>query len=277
MTQEFWIVLIAATMAGTLGSLIGAGGGFLLMPFLLFLYPNAPHANLTLFSLIFVFVNSLIASIGYQKSGRISWKLVGMLTVGAIPGAWMGAVWNQSIPREMFQKIFGALLLLVAILVFWKSLGKKPTSKETLESQSQPEPPSVRKFFPAKWILLGLVVGVLSSFSGVGGGILQVPVMIYLFHLPLLISTATSQATIVISSAVGIFKHVMLLQQNGNLLSMATFFPSGDMDPLQVIALVIGALLGAPMGVFFSSRINPKWISILMATLIFFSAVRLLS
>ena len=99
---------------GTFGTLIGAGGGFLLLPILAVLYPDAPPQLLTSISLAVVFFNVLSGSAAYARQGRIDFVAGNVFALASIPGAIAGAIVVRYVPRGTFDIIFAVMLLAVS-------------------------------------------------------------------------------------------------------------------------------------------------------------------
>ncbi len=114
---------------GVYGTLIGAGGGFILMPALLFLFPDRPPEELTAISLAVVFFNALSGSGQYAIMKRIDYKPGLIFAAATIPGAVTGALNTAVVARPLFNVILGALLLAGAIFLL-----VQPTIKEESKS-----------------------------------------------------------------------------------------------------------------------------------------------
>src|SRR5262249_1850524 len=97
---------------GVLGTLIGAGGGFLLLPVLLFLYPGESPAVVTAISLFVVCANATSGSIAYARMRRIDWRAGMVFAAAGLPGAILGAWTTRFLPRRAFPPPFPVLLLL---------------------------------------------------------------------------------------------------------------------------------------------------------------------
>src|SRR5271157_778881 len=89
--EYFWLIGLGLAV-GLYGTLIGAGGGFILMPLLLLLHPNASPEQLTAISLAVVFFNALAGSESYAIMRRIDYKSGLMFAAATIPGAIIGAL-----------------------------------------------------------------------------------------------------------------------------------------------------------------------------------------
>ncbi len=96
---------------GVFGTLIGAGGGFILVPLLLLLYPKENPDLITAISLAVVFANTLSGSLAYGAMKRIDYKSGITFSAATIPGAILGALGTAYVPRRLFDVIFGTLMI----------------------------------------------------------------------------------------------------------------------------------------------------------------------
>ncbi|MGW8179419.1 MAG: sulfite exporter TauE/SafE family protein, partial [bacterium] len=103
--------ILLGFLTGGYGTLIGAGGGFVLMPLLLLIYPNQSPEALTSISLAVVFFNALSGSEAYAFMERIDYRSGLLFSLFTIPGAVIGALNTSHVPRSLFDGIFGLLLL----------------------------------------------------------------------------------------------------------------------------------------------------------------------
>ena len=94
-------------LVGAYGALIGAGGGFILVPVLLMLFPNEPPEIVTRISLTMVFFNALSGTIAYARSRRIDYKIGVIFSLATMPGAVSGALATTAVSREWFDLLFG--------------------------------------------------------------------------------------------------------------------------------------------------------------------------
>ena len=96
---------------GAYGTLIGAGGGFILMPLLLLMYPEENPDRLTAISLAVVFANALSGSAAYARMRRIDYRSGLMFAAAAVPGAIVGALQTSSVSRDRFNIIFSVVMI----------------------------------------------------------------------------------------------------------------------------------------------------------------------
>jgi uncharacterized protein len=252
---EHYLGLIALGIAvGAYGTLIGAGGGFVLMPVLLLLYPNQSADVLTSISLAVVFFNALSGSEAYALMKRIDYRS-GLLFAGAtIPGAVLGALNTSYIPRRLFDLIFGMLLIAAAIFLTSRPRQSVTSCKASRFSQycvarhlvdsHGTEYQYSFNYFAG--LAISVVVGYVSSFLGIGGGIIHVPALSYFLGFPVHIATATSHFVLAIMALTGTLVHI------------ATGSFSHGVH--RTIALAIGVLVGAQIGARLSEKIQGRWI-----------------
>lgn len=116
MPELLWLLPVGFALGacGTvIGSGIGAGGGFLLVPLFLLLYPNdSPHTIATI-SLTVVFVNALSGSVAYARMRRIDYKSGLLFSTATVPGAILGALATDRMPRRPFDLLVGILMLAI--------------------------------------------------------------------------------------------------------------------------------------------------------------------
>jgi uncharacterized membrane protein YfcA len=109
---------------GILVGLVGAGGGFLLVPLLTYGL-GMPVRSAVGSSLAIVALGGLGGMAGKAMSGQIMWVYALALVVGALPGARLGAVTSRRLSVGMLAKILGALLALVAVRMWWDVVGNR--------------------------------------------------------------------------------------------------------------------------------------------------------
>ena len=251
MLHYLWLLPVGLAI-GAFGTLIGAGGGFLLVPLLVLVYPDEPREIITSISLAVVFFNALSGSVSYARMKRIDYRSSLIFATATIPGAVLGALSTSWIPRHVFDMVLAVALLALAIFLIRETPGKEGepivhpagrTRRTIVEADGTRHEYS---FNQGVGIALSVLVGYLSSLLGIGGGIIHVPVLAHLLNFPVHIATATSHLILAIMAAAGTAVHIA-----------TGAFHHGVR---RTIVLGIGVLLGAPIGARFSSRIHGKWI-----------------
>jgi uncharacterized membrane protein YfcA len=249
---------------GTLGTLIGAGGGFVLVPVLLFVHPNEPAANLTAISLAVVFANSLSGSIAYARQGRVDWRSALLFSLAGLPGSILGAWATRLIDRRLFDPLLGLTLVLGAIAVLARGSSPAPPARSGALRTLTERDGTLHRYSPRTGLgmLVSVGVGLLSSLLGIGGGIIHVPAMVYLLGFPTHVATSTSHAVLAILSLAGVAVHAA----------------DGTLAPVlgRVLPIGAGALLGAQLGARLSTVVQGRWILRGLGVALFAVGVRLL-
>lgn len=267
MQQYLWLIPLGFII-GAYGTLIGAGGGFVLMPMLLLLYPDQSPEIITAISLAVVFFNALSGSWAYARMRRIDYKSGLMFAAATIPGAILGALSTAYIPRRPFDVIFGFLMIAASTFLLLNPGGAKGTVESRggfqLTRNLIEKDGTVHTFSynPIVGVGLSFFVGYISSLLGIGGGIVHVPLLVRLLSFPVHIATATSQFILAITALTGTIVHIIT-----GSFSRGVF---------RTIALAIGVLLGAQVGALLSNRVHGKWIIRGLAIALGFVGIRVL-
>lgn len=264
------LFLLLGLLVGTLGTLIGAGGGFLLMPIFFILFPTKTPEELTAMSLCVVLANALSGSVAYSRKKRIDYKSSFFFALFTIPGAFIGLHFLPYLKRDVYDPIFGGFLLLTGVyLIIYpdKKLLKQKNQMmnsgtlmnvEFIDQEGNSYNYRYNKFLAA---LISLLVGFISTLLGVGGGILHVPLIIQSLSFPILIATATSHLTLGLTSFIGVSVH---------------YYNNHIHDWKLVLILALGAVIGAQLGAKISNYINSKNIVRILAVAIILVGLRLL-
>src|SRR5262245_2232790 len=197
-------------LIGGYGTLVGAGGGSLLVPALLILMPNESPANLTSISLAVVFFNAYSGTVAYMRMRRIDYYAGVLFALAGVPGAVLGTILVREIPRDLFDPIFGVLLLVASVyLAFY------PLSSEEPSEHGEPRAEQIHfgRGNRAPVMLVGAVgsayIAVLSSLLGIGGGIIHVPFLIRVLRMPAHTATATSHFVLSFMALAATVTHIL--------------------------------------------------------------------
>lgn len=266
---QLWLVALGFGV-GVLGTLIGAGGGFILVPVLLLLYPHADPSTITSISLAVVFVNATSGSWAYARMKRIDYRSGLIFAAATIPGAVIGAYSTDFIPRRQFNLIFGVLMIAMGLYLLTRQKkdvnapGKSHNADTTRTLVEADGTSHVYSYNIKLGTGLSVAVGYLSSLLGIGGGIIHVPALAHLLNFPVHVATATSHFILAIMALAGTLVHVL----NG------AFSQGGAM---QTIYLSVGVLFGAQIGARLSSRVRGSFIISSLALAIALVGVRILT
>lgn len=115
------LIIIEGFIVGVLTGLVGAGGGFLIIPALVIL-AKLPMKKAVATSLLIIAVKSLIGFIGDVENLEIEWLFLLIFTGISVIGIFLGIYLNKFIPGEKLKKGFGWFVLLMGIYIIWKEL-----------------------------------------------------------------------------------------------------------------------------------------------------------
>lgn len=118
MNEHMLMMVVFGVLVGIGASFSGLGGGFLMVPLLLFLGYSAQKSVGT--SFLAIVVISLSALLAHNKLANVDYKAGILLGVGGIIGAQVGARLVEHVPTASFKKIFAVILLGLAVYIFFK-------------------------------------------------------------------------------------------------------------------------------------------------------------
>ena len=122
MQYNYPMILLEGSFVGLLTGLVGAGGGFLIIPALVIL-AKMPMKLAVGTSLLIIAAKSLIGFIGdVQGSQLIDWKLLASFTAFAVVGIFIGIFLSKKVPGEKLKKAFGWFVLLMGIYIIIKEI-----------------------------------------------------------------------------------------------------------------------------------------------------------
>lgn len=266
MTIELFTILVfgAAVGAGLLGSLVGLGGGILIVPLLTLGFGLDIRLAIGA-SIISVIATSSGAAAAYVRDHltniRVAMVLELATTVGAVTGAVVAGFLN---PRALFF-LFGGILIF-SVFPMIKKLGEElPTG---VENDALATRLRLNSYYPDRQqkgmvsynvarVPLGFgmmfIAGIVSGLLGIGSGALKVLAMDTGMRLPIKVSSATSNFMIGVTAAA----------------SSGIYFWKGDIVPEIAAPVAIGVLVGATVGArmlvrFRSSTIRRVFIVVLI-------------
>jgi hypothetical protein len=233
---------------GTVGALLGIGGGLLIIPFFLFVFHFSPQQTVGTATVI-VFLNAISGTVAYLQDRKIYLKAAVWFGIATIPGAFAGSYLASFFTGKSFSLLFGCFLLVMAGMLYWQSCRRVADVEFNPDTFQCP-------------MKLGVVcsvgVGVMASALGIGGGIIHVPFMAYVLKFPIHVAIATSTVILAISAISGAISHAIL----GHVLWIPAIF-SG-----------IGAIIGAQLGAKIAGKSKPQILTKGLSVLVFVMAVK---
>ncbi len=260
--MESMLLLLIGAFAALCGSIVGLGGGFIIVPLLALLY-EMPAAHIVGTSMAVLLFSAISSTWAYAKQKRIDYASGLAFSVAMIPGSILGAWTTKFMTNKAFFIAFGIFLFLMALFLLLKPNKKadrflRPTVTRTfVDASGQEHTYSYHRGFA---VSIAFVVGFLSSLFGIGGGSVMVPTMVLLLTFPAHIATATSMFSILISAIVGTASHMAFQHIVWS----------------KVLWLAIGALVGGQVGAKIASKLPAKAILRTLSVCLMIVAIRLM-
>lgn len=269
------LMLGGGAAAGAFGSLLGLGGGVLIVP-LLTLGFGLPVREAVGVSLICVIMTSSAAAGVYLERHVANLRLGMTLELFTATGAFVGGSIAFLLDERLLSLLFGMLLLYVAATM--ARAGRTEASLETLDTPAAaeldalPEPAATQtaldRFsgdgYRVRNLGRGVVgatgAGVVSALLGIGGGIIKVPLMHLSMGVPLRVATATSNMMIGITAAASAVIYVI----------------RGGIDPYVAGPTAIGVFLGATAGSRLAHRVDLRYLRLLFVVVLVYTAIQML-
>lgn len=252
---------------GAFGTIVGAGGGFVLTPVLLLLYPHDSARTLTAISLAVVFFNAASGSVAYLRQRRVDVRSGLVFAAATLPGAVGGALLVGAVSRHVFDGIMGGVLASLAVWLLSGERWQPRPGRRLVRPRALVDREGLRHEYEVPLLrggLYSLGVGFVSSFLGIGGGVIHVPLLVRALGFPTHIATATSHFVLAWMAGAGTVTH-----------ALSGSFAHGD-GLRRAAALSVGVVVGAQAGARVSRRLAGRHIEWLLAVALLGLASRLL-
>lgn len=234
-----FLYFIVIVLANTVGAISGMGGGVIIKPAFDFIGAHDVGA-ISFYSATAVFTMSIISTTTQLTSGRkFNWKIVSWVSAGAVLGGILGNIafeaclnWFENEDRVQLIQIALTIVTLLFAFMYtkynWKNF----------------------QFAHVFWYLAcGLVLGFLASLLGIGGGPINVSVLMLLFSLPIKEATVYSICTIFFS-------------QFAKLITIALTTDFGQYDLTVLWFVVPAAIIGGSLGAKLSNVLSPNKVTV---------------
>ena len=246
------LMIAGGTAAGVFGSLLGLGGGVLIVPLLTLVFGLELREAVGV-SLVSVIMTSSVAAGVYLERHTADLRLGMRLELFTAIGALIGGSIAFLLSERLLALLFAGLLIYVAVSMLRARTPAAP-----------PGPPGEPETYEVRNMRLGVVgatgAGVLSALLGVGGGIVKVPLMHLGMGVPLRVATATSNLMVGITAAASAVIYVI----------------HGGVDPYVAGPTVIGVFLGASIGSRISHRVDVRVLRFLFVAVLLYTAFEML-
>ena len=231
---QILLTLISGGAIGLILGLVGGGGSILAVPLLVHVVGvRSPHVAIGT-AAIAVAVNALAGLTGHARARTVKWRCGAVFAISGVVGALAGAALGKAFDGQRLLFLFGLMMVAVGFAMIRKRRGEPaPDVRLTRENAQHLLP---------RLVPMGLGVGLLSGFFGIGGGFLIVPGLVWATAMPLANAVGTSLVAV---SAFG-------------FSTAGSYAYSGLVDWPLVGLLVAGGVVGSVAGIFLGKRLGQR-------------------
>ena len=260
--------------AGLFGSLLGLGGGILLVPLLTFGF-GLPLREAAGVSLVSVIITSSASAAVYLERHTANLRLGMTLELFTAFGAIIGGILAFALDERALAGLFAALLLYVAVSMLRRKEappaattaqpdqgldvgpGADPLQSSTVIERLSG--PGYRIERLGAGVVGSVAAGIVSALLGIGGGLVKVPVMHLIMGVPLRVATATSNLMIGVTASA----------------SAIIYLARGGIDPYVAGPTALGVFVGASIGSRTAHRIDLRVLRFLFAAVLSYTALQM--
>ncbi len=283
---EYIAFLVMGLVTGIVGVIMGVGGGIFIVPALRIfpgffpdIFPPLDAVMVSGTTLMLVAVNAVSGGIAYRRMRVVDRRSAYLFAAAAIPGSVVGVFGLkkalEGVPG-IFDTLFGMLLLILAVRILIQQFERQQRAsiaaarRQRLVSGHRLSRRVITteagvtysyRLWEIAAVGVNFVLGFVSSFFGVGGGFLRVPLLVYLFKFPVPVAVSTSIFAIAFYAPAGAITHIYY----GHVQWFPTFVLIGA-------GLVVGSQIGARL----SLRVRSMWIMRSLMVLVTIMGVQLI-
>ena len=239
--------LVIGLLVGIVVGSLGAGGGILSVPILVYILGQDPH-QATGLSLIIVGLTAAVSLATRARSGNVAWREGALFALVGLAGTWVGSALGPLVPARALMLSFCALLAAVAVFMVRSQLHPSASSSSDEAGDANVNKGSWTLATVCQVIALATLTGFLTGFFGVGGGFAIVPALHLALRYPMKRASATSLLVMVITAAFGLASRTIA----GTLTITAE---AGVMIALFTAASMGGGIVGARLTKRMSNRV----------------------
>lgn len=235
------IIFISNLIVGVLLGMSSIGG--FLLPLIYVGFLQLPLRESLALSFLSYAVAGIIGSYSYWKAKNIDVKLAMVISVGSIPGSFIGVQLNFLIPDQLAKLVMYLFVLLSGLSLLIKR-------KEREDSQGRHKSKLLKNKISI--FIIGLIIAAVCALTGAGGPILLVPLITSL------------GLNIRVAVGVGLFNSVIIA-----IPSVFGYFQHTNMDEiaLLIVASVVGQIIGITNGTFLANKIKIDHLLYLIASI----------
>ncbi|PWA06289.1 hypothetical protein DCC39_17630 [Pueribacillus theae] len=253
MDLSFIIVIFLIGFIGSyISGMLGIGGSIIKYPMLLYIPPLFGLAAFSAhevsgISAVQVFFATIGGVWAYRRGGYLNKTLIGYMGISILIGSFIGGYGSKLMSEGGINLIYGILALIAAVLMFIPKKGIDDVPFDRVKFN--------------KWLaaLLAFIVGLGAGIVGAAGAFLLVPIMLVVLKIPTRMTIASSLAITFISSIGATFGKIT----------------TGQVDYFPAFIMIVASLIASPLGAMAGKKVNTKILQVILAVMIFATAVKI--
>ena len=257
--------LVIGLLVGIVVGSLGAGGGILSVPILVYILGQDPH-QATGLSLIIVGMTAAVSLATRARSGNVAWREGALFALAGLAGTWVGSTLGPLVSARALMLSFCALLGAVAVFMARSQLRPSASLSPNEAGDTNVDKGSWTLGTMSRVVALATLTGFLTGFFGVGGGFAIVPALHLALRYPMKRASATSLLVMVITAGFGLASRTIA----GTLTITAE---AGVMVALFTAASMGGGIVGARL----TKRVSNRVLGLVFAALLVCVAVSTLA
>lgn len=243
---EWGIGILIGAAAGFLSGLAGVGGGIVMIPLLSYVLGYPHHTAQGTALLVFSIPVLAGSAYTYYKNRRVDLFLAVFIAVGVLLSGYLIATQVQKLRSETLTRIFSGFLVLIGLYLLLRERLFSAVAAVTPDSI-----PRAQKVL--RGLLIGFISGTLSGLTGVGGGIIIVPLIRFILRYDQYVAQGTSLATLSIPVLIG---------------AMLPYYRSGHVNGLMGLAMAVGLLIASTLTARWAQRLRSRTLEAFFGTLV---------
>jgi len=256
---SFLSLFLGGIVTGTVGAMLGLGGGVFLVPFLVLVMGLPMHQAIATSLVAVIATSSAGAAMNIEKQ-TVNLRLGMLLEIATVLGAILGGLTANYLSGDVLRKTFSIVMFIVAVIMIRRAKGRQAVEEVSndgwLPGSFRDEAAGMTIDYTVKrtpaLMAISLVAGNLSGLLGVGGGFFKVPAMHMVGGIPMKAATATSNFMIGVTAAASAF----------------IYFSNGHIKPAVAASAALGVLCGSYVGVQISRRLKSALLTWIFAVLL---------
>jgi len=267
------LLLLTGLLVGIISTFFGLGGGVIIIPMLYHIFPTLPPENVMAISFALIFFNNLINIFQYKKAKLLpQFSLCILLSLFLIAGIFLGREFVKTFNPIEIKKIFAFILLIISIKTFFPN--NKSNKKDTTTSFLLKNIERLRLFLSTVGILIG---GIVAGLTGLGGGVIVIPVSISILKIPLKQVPAYTNSIIILGVFSGMIQDLLKKSQITTFHdSFFSHFQVGLVNFAVVFIILAGAVLSSRWGIKFSQRVQSSTARRAFAAMLLLTSIKML-